>query len=153
MPLGTLLRAGRTFGDTHCAEADKGNLGAGEHHEAAEGVASFAIGGQGDIEGGLAGCAERNAGVDQKDLFLGDVGHEYRRVFVGVGGADVACAVPRNGQVFASCRQQHVGQVSRRRIAEGVDVGEVDALGVVVDDGHGGDLLGEQVATGHALGR
>ena len=152
--LGVLLgRTGGTLGDCHRAEAHEGNLGAGEHHEAAEGVGGFAVGGQADIEGGLTRGTEDGGRVDQEDSLLGGVCHEYRRVFGGGSGTGIGVAIPRDGQVLASGGDSDGGQLSRGSVADGLDFGEVNGLGVAVDDLAFGELLKEHVAARHALGR
>ena len=147
-----LLGSGRTLGDAHRAKAHEVNLGASEHHVAAEGVAFLAVGGQADIEGHFTRAAEGSGGVDQEDLLLGDVGHEYRRVFIGSFGTVGRVAIPRDGQVFACGGDADFRQLSRRGVAEGVDVAQVDALGVAIDGGDSGELLDKGVVAGHAAG-
>ena len=152
--LGVLLgRTGGTLGDCHRAEADEGDLGAVEQHEAAEGVTCFAVGGQADIERGLACGTESRGGVDQEDSLLCGVRHEYRRVFGGCSGTGIGVAIPRDGQVLTSGGDGDGGQLSRGSVADGLDFGEVDGLGVAIDDLAFGELLKEHVTARHALGR
>ena len=150
--LAAFLGASGTLGVGHRAEADEGDLRAGEHHEAAELVRGFAVGGQADIEGHFTRVAEGSGGVDQEYLLLGDVGNEYRRVFVGSFGTVGRVAIPRDGQVLACGGDADFRQLSRRGVAEGVDVAQVDALGVAIDGGDSGELLDKGVVAGHAVG-
>ena len=147
-----LLGSGGTLGDAHRTEAHKRDFGAGEHHVAAEGVAFLAVGGQADIERHFTSVAEGSGGVDQEDLLLGDVGHEYRRVFVGSFGTVDRVAIPRDGQVLACGGDADFRQLSRRGVAEGIDVAQVDALDVAIDGGDSGELLDKGVVAGHAAG-
>ena len=136
-----LLGSGGTLGNGHCTIAHEDDLGARAQHEAAESVGGFAVGGKTDIEGLLTRCAEGGGRVDQIDLFLGDVGHEYFGT------------VPRNGQVLTSSGDGDIRQVGDRSVAEGVDVAQIDALGVAIDGCESSKLLNECVLAGHAAER
>lgn len=151
MPLGVLLRTSGTLSDGHSAEAHEVNLGACSEHEGAEVIGGFSVGGQTDIKGGLAGGTDCSGGVDQIDLFLGDVGHEDGRILVSVLSTEVAGTIPRDGQVFASCGDGDIRQLCSGSVADAVEVGQVDMLCIVSDDGVGSELLSERVATGHVL--
>ena len=151
MPLGVLLRTSRTLGDGHSSKTNESNLGASGEHEAAESVFGFAVGGQTDIEGLGTRGTDCSGGVDQIDLLLGDVGHEDGRILVSVFAAEIAGTIPRDGQVLASSGNGDIRHVRSSGIADAVEVGQVDVLCIVGDDGVGSELLSERVATGHVL--
>ena len=148
--LDALLGSGGTLCDTHGAETDEGNLLARAEHEAREGVFGFAVGGQTDIEGLGAIRADGGGGRHQIDLLLGDVGHEDDGVLLAVLSTEGVGTVPRDGQVLACGGDGDLWQVVSRRVAEGVDVAQVDALGVAIDGGELRELLDKSVVAGHA---
>ena len=88
----------------------------------------------------------------QIDLLLSDVGHKDGRVLIRILSAFGGGTIPRDGQVLACGGDGHVRQVGGSRIAEGVDVAEVDALHVAIDGSDLSELLDQCVVAGHFAG-
>ena len=112
-----------------------------EQHETREGVRGFAIGGKIDTHGTRGFRAKSGGGVDQEDLFLGDVGHEEGGMFRGMKGTSFGFDMPEDFEEVPFHLNGDRRKVRHWSVTNGGKTNEVDMLLFVGDDGIGGNLL------------